>query len=471
MKRSGLLILIFFFAPILSFCQADGSGCSAPIPIVMDGISHPYTISSSTGGNLVCSNSGTSPITYFSLVANSSAQKMLLKITGPNNQPVEVAFYNGTSCTNGNLETASSICFYDGHGDWAPADAFVITANKTYILRIKTSTTGTIQILGQYYTPPNNSCLTATSISTILSYDNNATHHPATGITPAMLCTGQLNNTAFYSYTVDATGTSGISLENMEFDNNYQSDLLNLGFSVGLFTGSCAGLTSVACYVGVSANTQLMTGSLPAGTVVYVAVDGLLGSNCDYGIRAINAVILSADLKSFNARKEANQNILEWTSLKENENAFFEIERSTNGSNFQVIGRVSGQDNSTTEKNYQYSDITPAIKSFYRLRMVSTSGKYSYSRILRVDRGPKASPFVTFGNVVTDQLTLQVSDIKQEKFSIKIIDRSGREVYNRTTTIDSGNTININTSNLANGLHYLIISSDDYKEAFPFIRS
>ena len=142
MKRSGIYICAILLVPFLSFSQ-PGSSCASPIPITMDSISRSYTISASTGSNVVCSSLGTSPITYFSLVANSSGQNMILRITGPNTGWVEVAFYDGTSCTNGYLETASSICFYDGTGLWAPSENFVITPNKTYILRIKTAATGT----------------------------------------------------------------------------------------------------------------------------------------------------------------------------------------------------------------------------------------------------------------------------------------------------------------------------------------
>src|SRR4030095_1643129 len=186
MKRSGIFICAILLVPFLSFSQ-PGSSCASPIPITMDSISRSYTISASTGSNVVCTSLGTSPVTYFALVANSSAQNMILKITGPAVW-VEVAFYDGTSCTTGNLETESSICFYDGTGLWAPSENFVITPNKTYILRIKTATTGSLTIQGYYITPPNNSCATAMPIGTILSFDNNAAHKPAVGISPAGAC-------------------------------------------------------------------------------------------------------------------------------------------------------------------------------------------------------------------------------------------------------------------------------------------
>jgi len=470
MKRIGLFVSLILIVPVLSFSQT-GASCASPIPIPMDGVLRNYTISSSTGANMVCTSSGTTPITYFSIVANSSAEEMILKITGPNNQPVEMAFYDGIACTNGNLESASSICFYDGKGIWAPSGNFVITPNKTYIIRIKTATTGTIQISGQHYTPPNNSCLTATTIGTQLLFDNNAAHRPTTDVSTSGMCALDIDNTAIYVYTVEVTGPTSVSIENMSFDNNHQSDLLNLGFQMGIFTGSCGSLTTRTCYVGVASDAQVSAGVLPAGTKVYVAIDGILGSNCDYAIRAINAVILAAELKYFTAWKQAEGNILKWTSLKEYDNAFFEIERSVDGLNFETIDRIAGQVRYNSEKDYQYIDLSPPSKSFYRLKMITSGGKASYSNIIKVDR-TNANFKVRFGNIVNDQLSLRVNDVKEQRMSIKIIDPSGREVYQQNSKINPGeNLINIKANNLSNGFYYLILSGNGYKEAFPFFKS
>ena len=473
MKRS--LFICALLSPIVMLSQT-GSSCADPIPITMDGVCRNYNISSATSANVVCTASGTTPITFFSVTSNASGQNMVIKITGPAGQPIEVAFYHSTSCTNGNLESASSICLYDGKGDWAPAQDFVITPNTTYILRIKTANTTAIQMCGQFYTPPNNTCLTATPIGPVLTFDNNAAHKPGTGISPAGLCAADANdiyNTAFYEYTVATTGITTVSVENMNMDNNYESDLLKLGYKFGVFTGSCSGLTSLGCFIGVSATATFNTQVLAAGTKVYVAVDGILASNCDYGIRAINSeVILSADLKYFTAMKAPEGNILKWVSLKERDNASFEIERSVDGMNFKSLDRIAGQLNSGSEKDYQYIDLSPPAKSFYRLKMNTPAGKSTYSKVIRVDREFYLNSRVRFSNRVSSQLALEVNADKQETLSIKIVDASGRDMYHQNTKVNSGsNIININTRNITSGIYYLQVSGAGYNEAFPFLKS
>jgi hypothetical protein len=469
MIRLSLFVWLIVHVQIFSYSQ--GTGCTTPVPITMDGVCRNYTISSATGSNLVCTSSGITPVTYFSVTSNSSAENMLLKITGPSNQPVEVAFYDGTSCTNGNLESASSICFYDGTGDWAPAENFVITPNTTYILRIKTATTGTIQICGQHYTPPNNDCLGAKPLGTELLVDNNAAHRPGNEVSPASVCAVVLENTAFYKYTVDISGPTSLAIEGMNCDNNYESDLLNLGFQIGFFTGTCAGLTPINCYSGVNGNAQLNVGTLPTGTQVYVAIDGILGSNCEYAIRAINAVVLTAKLKQFTVWKNKNENLLNWTTSEEDGNAFFEIHKSIDGRSFAAINRVNGQGNSTTEKSYEYRDEAPPPVCYYRLKLVDINGKATYSKVIRVERKADINTKVKLNNVVSNLLSLQVRDLAQDNATIEIIDPSGRQLYQRNVKISAGeNNINVNTSGLSGGVHYLIFSTADYKQAIPFIK-
>jgi hypothetical protein len=329
-----------------------------------------------------------------------------------------------------------------------------------------------LTIQGYYYTPPNNSCATATPIGTVLTFDNNAAHQPAAGISPAGVCAVNLTNTALYTYTVDYTGPTSISMENVVCDNNYQNDGNNLGFQVGIFKGSCAGLTNVACYIFVPGTFQFSAGTQTAGTQMYVAINGILSSNCEYSIRAINALVLEATIKYFTVWKNKEENILNWVSLKEDGNAFFEVQRSIDGNYFTTIDRVNGQINSTTEKSYQVTDASPPPACYYRLKLVDINGKSTYSKVVRVDRRSGADFKIKFNNIVTNQLSIQVGDLKQEKVSIKIIDASGREEYKQSTMIiNNGNNILINTSGLSGGLHYIIFSTSDYKQAFPFIKS
>lgn len=474
MKPSAVLLCAVLLMPFCSFSQ--GGSCATPIPIPLDEICRAYTISSSTGGNAVCSNNdfptGNSPITYFSVTSNSSADNILLSITGPDSSPVEVAMYTNGTCTNPNLQSESSLCLFDGNGLWAPAETFTITPNTTYILRIKTSITGAIQICGQNYTPPNNNCLGATPLGPALVNDNNACHKPgsSSGIVPGQLCASTLENTAFYTYTVESTGVTALSIENATCDNG--NGVNSVGFQIGFFTGDCSSLAYFQCYAGFGSSMQANTNELAAGTKIYVAVDGIGGSNCSYSLRALNAVVLSANLKYFSAWKTPEGNILKWVSLQEYGNGRFEIQRSVDNINYSTIGHIAGNLNSQTEKRYQFLDASPITRCYYRLKMVNTNGKFNYSSIIQVNRSNISNPQILFNNNVTDVLNLQIADLQSRELSVTIIDNSGRNIKAQNVKINSGeNNIKINTGPIPAGLYYLIVSGNNYRKTFPFLKS
>lgn len=469
LKRRGLALCLVLFTPLFSLSQ--GSSCATAIAITMDGVCRDYTISGSTGDNEICTSSGITPITYFSVTANSTAQCMILDVTGPDNQPVEVAMYTASNCNNGSFEPESSICFYDGTGLWAPAETFTITANKKYILRIKTNTTGTIRICGRYYTPPNDDCWGATPMGPLLINDNNACHQPGPGVTPASVCAPALQNTAFYYYTVDSTGESYVSLENTACDNNYGSNGSDVGYQFGLYTGNCSFLNSLTCYVGIAANVQVYTGVLAAGTKVYMAINGIQGSNCTYSVRAMNAMMLSATLKYFNAWIAPEGNILKWISLRELNNQAFEVQRSVDGANFTTIGTIAGQVNSTIEKKYQFNDWTAPDRCFYRLKEVNTNGKFSYSNIIEVNRSGLPRVKIKFNNPVSRMLNMTISTSLNSTAEIFIRNMNDQVVFHDKINCNKGsNTYIRDFSFLPTGRYVITASTNEWKEVQNFLK-
>ena len=83
---------------------------------------------------------------------------------------------------------------------------------------------------------------------------------------------------------------------------------------------------------------------------------------------------------------EFNRNvILEWSTATEVNNAYFQIEHSTDGIRFIPIARITGAGTSYKENSYNYLH-TQAVKgvNFYRLKQVDFGGLYEYSDIVSV---------------------------------------------------------------------------------------
>ena len=467
-----VILAMLCFTVTRSFSQ--GASCNSPHVMALDTVSRNYAVSPTSGNAAHCGSgfSGSGKITIFSFTTNAAGSCVLVHVTSSSPvQPVEIAMYTG--CSGGTmqgLQTTSSVCFADGVGYWAPFEQYVMAPNTTYYLRVWTPAAGTLTLSARNYPPPNNLCSGATYISSVPTTDQNACNKASTEVTPIQLCAFSLENTAFYDYYVASNGVSSIQLNNITCDNSELG--ANNGFQIGFFVGSCGSLSKIGCETGAGGSVTATTPWLPAGTHVIVAIDGNSGSNCAYTITAFNAIVLPITLKYFTAWKTPDANRLTWMTTSEKSFSHFDVEKSTDGVNFIRIGTVNGRGSNDNETAYSYDDNEMKALQFYRLKYVDIDGKYSYSNILRVTRNDATNTKVIFSNKITSMLTLRIIDLPANELSIKIIDNSGREIKSQQVKINSGeNSINLNTGSIPSGFYYLMLSSENYKKTFSFVKS
>jgi hypothetical protein len=224
--------------------------------------------------------------------------------------------------------------------------------------------------------------------------------------------------------------------------------------------------------MGMGPNIGIQTDTLEAGTKIYVAVDGLQGSNCVFGVRAINSIPLAASLKYFTGRKEPAGNILKWVSLQETDNRGFELERSADGVHFTTIGYIPGQLNSTTEKTYQFNDPTPLVRSFYRLKMVSTAGKFNYSNIVLLERGNLPAVDIKVNNPVSQMMNMTLISTSAEEMFIAVVNINGQVVFRDKINCTKGiNAYSRNVSFLPVGRYTIIANTQNGNRITrPFIK-
>jgi len=474
MKPVKLVILVMLCITS-NYAFSQGASCSSPHVLALDTVSRNFTVSPTSGNAANCSGSGFSgsgKITIFSFTTNASGSCVLVHVaTSSPVQPVEIALYTG--CGGGTcsgLQTTSSVCFADGLGYWAPAETYTLLPNTTYYLRVWVAGAGTLTMSARNYSPPSNLCSGATWISPDETNDNNACNKPSTEVTPIQLCAFSLENTAFYTYIVETNGVSSVQLNSVECDNSAVG--ADNGFQIGFFVGSCGALTKISCATGSGGSLSAPTGWLPAGTQVFVAIDGTAGSNCSYTITAFNATVLPITLKYFTSWKRPDANRLTWMTTSEKNFSHFEIEKSTDGVNFIRITTIPGRGGNKNETAYSFDDNEVKVIQYYRLKYVDVDGQYTYSNILRVSRDDVTNTKVLFGNRITTMLALRIIDMDANNLSIKIIDNSGRTIKIQNVRINPGeNSFNINTASIPSGFYYLMLSADNYKRTFSFVKS
>jgi hypothetical protein len=185
--------------------------------------------------------------------------------------------------------------------------------------------------------------------------------------------------------------------------------------------------------------------------------------------------ILPLSLLDFSAALSGKDVVLKWTTTKEINTSFFEIQSSKNADNFEKIGTVKAATSSNQKITYQFVDAhasAPATgKIFYRLKMVDRDGKYSYSKIAFVGIPLEESSFSVFPNAVRDNLFVSFKFQSLTKAELRIIDQAGRQVYKQQLNpARAGSQVNINVSSLQAGTYYLELVTGEGIKTSKFIK-
>ena len=121
------------------------------------------------------------------------------------------------------------------------------------------------------------------------------------------------------------------------------------------------------------------SGVITSGSAVSTFSPFTLGSSSSTNV-------LPIELVSFYGEKKDNRNILNWTTASEINNAYFTIEKSYNGFDFEWVGTQDGSSPSTQIINYNLTDFN-ILKTinYYRLKQTDFDGKFEYSNTISID--------------------------------------------------------------------------------------
>ena len=147
---------------------------------------------------------------------------------------------------------------------------------------------------------------------------------------------------------------------------------------------------------------------------------------------------LPITLVNFTATKAALAVNLNWEVSAEINAKGYEVERSANGSNFTVIGKIAA----TGKGNYSSVDANPLSGvNYYRLKMLDKDGKFKYSDVRTVLFDGTAVVFDIFPNpVISNKLNLHLQQYNYEGKAQAIIkDMLGRSIQTTGVNIVKGN--------------------------------
>ncbi|MEO8770610.1 MAG: kelch repeat-containing protein [Ferruginibacter sp.] len=157
--------------------------------------------------------------------------------------------------------------------------------------------------------------------------------------------------------------------------------------------------------------------------------------------------LLPVSLLSFDGVLQDKNVLLNW--IVENEIKFdhYEIEKSINGSVYELLRKVT-----VGSRSYDYTDyeaFSSASTVYYRLKMVDIDGKFSYSHIIKFN-SRETGQFSLYPNPAKDFTQISFNKNIIGKISVEIIDMTGRLMQKNTCSVN-GNYYTMPTYRLAAG--------------------
>lgn len=176
---------------------------------------------------------------------------------------------------------------------------------------------------------------------------------------------------------------------------------------------------------------------------------------------------LPVELLHFTAEAGPKQTVnLNWATASETNNAYYTIEWSEDGENYEELNSIPGAGNTTQKSYYKYTDLSPLPGlNFYRLIQTDYDGSqriYDPVRVTVQERKGSLSIDHVYPNPVNDETRVILTTPQTENIELRLINSSGKE--ERTIQIDrlkSDRTWHINDlQDLEAGVYYLQASQD-----------
>ncbi|MDX2306151.1 MAG: T9SS type A sorting domain-containing protein [Microscillaceae bacterium] len=186
----------------------------------------------------------------------------------------------------------------------------------------------------------------------------------------------------------------------------------------------------------------------------YPGGDGVIDYHIGWVIEG-DMTLLPIKLSSFEVELKSKNAQLSWTTLSEENTDYFEIQKSTNLKDIEVLTWVKAQGNSSQPLNYQATDEQPLPGiSYYRLKSVDIDKKVTYSNWISLMNLEQILNYQIYPNPSSDFINFEMAD-SQEKQRLMLLDRHGKLIHEANFQ----GKYTLQAQNLPKGVYLVRISS------------
>jgi len=183
-------------------------------------------------------------------------------------------------------------------------------------------------------------------------------------------------------------------------------------------------------------------------------------------------VISCSQIVTFNTDMMSDESVqITWITDNDTAGASYNIERSADGANYEVLATLASKNEDLSL--YNYSDENPMKgMNYYRIKRLDANGSYTFTEVSQEMYIVKStSKFEIYPNPVSAELTLENLHLIEGPVSIDILSASG--ISNKGMNMDASSYTKefINIDNLPSGVYYLrIIHGNNEVELIKFTK-
>ena len=160
--------------------------------------------------------------------------------------------------------------------------------------------------------------------------------------------------------------------------------------------------------------------------------------------------VLPVELSFFEVALKEERALIEWQTLSEINHDYFELQRSSDGHDFNTITSIQGDGDHFAPKDYQWWDTPLQGDNFYRLKQVDLDGRFTFSPVkhIHLDEGQE-------WKVINHNGVLGITFNKTTSGNIDIYNMLGQQLF---STSFNGDYIEIPDQQRSSGLSLIRLS-------------
>ena len=311
---------------------------------------------------------------------------------------------------------------------------------------------GTVYTTAGTYTAHLTNAAGGDSTATLILTVNSA----SASTTTASICSGSsytFNGTAY-----DVAGTYTAHLTNAVGCDSVATLVLTVNIATSSITNDTIVKGHAYTFNGNTYDT--------AGTYI-VHLTNAAGCDSTATLILTEVQLVPVTFKSFTGYYQAGVTTLNWSTVNEQNTAYYVVQRSVNGVDFVNLNKIASV-NKVAGSNYNFNDaVTTVGKVYYRILLVDRSGVVTYSNIISVSISSNFS-FALYPNPVRSNLTLHIENDKSENVMLQVVSLLGKIVQQQQAQLSVGVTdIKLDVSTLAQGSYIVLVKGEStHKQQF-----